>query len=503
MEDLAKLTIFSALFILFYSMIAKRIHNTYHVPDPLVMILYGLLVGKSGLGVLRTHDVFSRSMISHISRIILCLQTMAVSLSLPSNYLWSNKQPLLYLIILGGFLKCGIIFVLLRLFSSLSTPTCWAIAASLSPTDPILSSSIVKGRFARTNVPIHLRTLLSAESGINDGLGIILLNISVEMLHSYHKIFSPSVCAERGRAAEFDEQAQTELVGMQSVQSITSYLSGAFPVPFAAVTRRFSPGLQDFLYFVRPLELLNTEPHAALGPHPCSASYVLTRLFSPLSKFIVSTVLVKVLFSLIAGYAIGYITRRVTQVCCAVELVRSEILIIHSFVLTFLGLALMDLIEGSELICIFFIGTALNAESWYSLEGSSQKMSEIVENLFSNTFFILLGSLLDLAAVPLRIFIVCCCIVAVSRPLSVLAISRLLPQLSGMREILFVGWFGPIGVGALYYCMLYDHTMHTFTVDFAMCIVFLSTVIHGLSVPVLCLCSKAWHGFVARRRRSG
>lgn len=435
MEDLGKLTIVASAFILFYSMIAKHMHDSYHIPDPMVMMLYGLAVGRQGLGLLQTHYVFSKTIVGYASRILLCLQTMAVSLSLPSSYLRRNKRSLFTLIVLGGFIKCALIFVILKTLSALSTPTCWAIAASLTPTDPILSSSIIRGSFARAFVPEHLRTLLAAESGINDGLGIIMLNISVEMLNSYRRILG-GPAEPKGRGA--------------------------------------------------------ADPAQGPGSLFSSTGIPLGRLVAPLWNFILSTIGTKVILSSLIGYAIGYVTRKVTRACCAVELVRSEILIVHSFVLSFLGLALMDHIGGSELICIFFIGTALNADAWYSLEGSNRKMSEIVESLFSSTFFIFIGSLIDLSRMPPRIVAIAMLIVVASRPISILLVSRFIRQLANTQEALFIGWFGPIGVGALYYCILYDRAMNTLTIDFAMCIVFISTIIHGVSVPLFTLGRKLY-----------
>lgn len=44
------------------------------------------------------------------------------------------------------------------------------IGAVVTPTDPVLASTIVTGTFAEEHLPGHVRHLLSAESGINDGL---------------------------------------------------------------------------------------------------------------------------------------------------------------------------------------------------------------------------------------------------------------------------------------------------------------------------------------------
>lgn len=46
-----------------------------------------------------------------------------------------------------------------------------AIAACVTPTDPVLSNTIVKGQFADKNIPKDLQRIIVAESGANDGLG--------------------------------------------------------------------------------------------------------------------------------------------------------------------------------------------------------------------------------------------------------------------------------------------------------------------------------------------
>lgn len=56
------------------------------------------------------------------------------------------------------------------------------IAACVTPTDPVLSNSVVKGRFAEKHVPPRIRYLLSAESGINDGMGLPFLLLGLYLI---------------------------------------------------------------------------------------------------------------------------------------------------------------------------------------------------------------------------------------------------------------------------------------------------------------------------------
>lgn len=53
------------------------------------------------------------------------------------------------------------------------------ISACLSPTDPILAQAVVGGTFAEKHVPAHIRHMLSAESGANDGAAFPFLYIAL------------------------------------------------------------------------------------------------------------------------------------------------------------------------------------------------------------------------------------------------------------------------------------------------------------------------------------
>ena len=57
-----------------------------------------------------------------------------------------------------------------------------AIGACVTPTDPVLSNSIVKGKFADKNVPKDLQKIIVAESGANDGLGYPFLFLALYLI---------------------------------------------------------------------------------------------------------------------------------------------------------------------------------------------------------------------------------------------------------------------------------------------------------------------------------
>ena len=56
------------------------------------------------------------------------------------------------------------------------------MGACVTPTDPILSNTIVKGKFADANIPKELQELIVAESGTNDGLGYPFLFLALYLV---------------------------------------------------------------------------------------------------------------------------------------------------------------------------------------------------------------------------------------------------------------------------------------------------------------------------------
>ena len=62
-----------------------------------------------------------------------------------------------------------------------------AVGACVTPTDPVLSASIVKGKFADKNIPKKLQRIIVAESGTNDGLGYPFLFLPLYLIRYTHE----------------------------------------------------------------------------------------------------------------------------------------------------------------------------------------------------------------------------------------------------------------------------------------------------------------------------
>jgi sodium/hydrogen antiporter len=66
-------------------------------------------------------------------------------------------------------------FLAWQLIPDLSLVQGLIVGACVTPTDPVLSNSIVKGTFADKHMSKPLQKIIVAESGANDGLGYLFL----------------------------------------------------------------------------------------------------------------------------------------------------------------------------------------------------------------------------------------------------------------------------------------------------------------------------------------
>ncbi|KAG6884833.1 hypothetical protein C0993_007954 [Termitomyces sp. T159_Od127] len=79
----------------------------------------------------------------------------------------------------GWFVSAGLICGLIPGLNFLSS---LVVAACLTPTDPILAAAVVGGKWADKHVPAHIRHLLAAESGCNDGAAYPFLFIALYLM---------------------------------------------------------------------------------------------------------------------------------------------------------------------------------------------------------------------------------------------------------------------------------------------------------------------------------
>lgn len=126
-----------------------------------------------------------------------------------------------------------------------------------------------------------------------------------------------------------------------------------------------------------------------------------------------------------------------------------------------------------------------------------------------SVLFILIGTILPFDAwnsasyitLP-RLVLLGLSIMVLRRIPIVLLMSKFIPDIKTLREALFVGHFGPIATGALYFALTTaqelpaDSKIRTTVIPVVMFIIFVSIVVHGCSAPLILLASQIPHRFV-------
>ena len=171
---------FTSLFMLCSSVIKEQLY----IGEATVATLCGIIFGPLAANLIDPISWGSNDIVTYeFTRIILVVQCFAVGVELPRAYMekhWRSVTLLLVPVMTFGWLATSLcIWWMVPRLDWLDSLCC---AACVTATDPVLASSVVgKGKFAK-RVPKHLRDLLSAESGCNDGMAFPFVYFGIYMI---------------------------------------------------------------------------------------------------------------------------------------------------------------------------------------------------------------------------------------------------------------------------------------------------------------------------------
>ena len=307
------------------------------------------------------------------SRIVLVVQCFAVGVELPKSYMerhWKSVFFLLVPVMTWGWLITSLfIWWMVPPLNWLESLIC---AACVTATDPVLASSVVgKGKFAK-RVPKHLRDLLSAESGCNDGMAFPFIYLSFYILRYHH--------------------------------------------------------------------------------HPNEVAL----------EWFCITILYECVVGAIFGFIIGYIARHAIRFAENHQLVDRESFLVFYFVLAVFCAGSGSLLGMDDLLIGFSAGVGFSNDGWFTEKTEESHVSNVLDLLLNLAFFVYFGSIIpwedynspELGLVPWRLVVIAILIIFFRRIPVMLCLKPLIPDIKTWREALFAGHFGPIGVGAIFACIL-------------------------------------------------
>jgi NhaP-type Na+/H+ or K+/H+ antiporter len=257
------------------------------------------------------------------------------------------------------------------------------------------------------------------------------------------------------------------------------------------------------------------------------AGLVLFTQHSPLAAmqyWLLNVIVYQCVLGLLLGLALGYLTNKALRAAYSNEYPERS-----SFIVFYLLLAILAVGVGSTLNVDGFLvalgaGVGFSEGGYFANHPSKAKFPSLIDLLLNSTIFVFFGADVPWAAfksceiapsVNYRTLGIFFALILVLRRIPVvLALRRFIPDVKTYREALFLGHFGPMGVGALFLAVesrarletgrsvpepqppihtkpYSDRAIAEEVVWPIVCFVVLgSTIVHGLSVGVISISGK-------------
>lgn len=376
----------------------KKIQNI-SVTEPLLALVLGVLLGPDVTNVIPSSDAETEfTILEYACQFTIAMALMATALRLPTHIFRKNAASLTTLTVLGMILMWGLssgIFYLL--LPELSGFECLLIGAIVTPTDPVVASTLVTGEKAVKYLPGNLRNALSFEAGANDGF--------------------------------------------------------AYPIVFLA------------------LYLLGAEGGGNL------------------SDWFTQVLLYESILCAILAYGVGYCCGELMRKTHRAGYLNAKTLLSFSIAVSLLLLGGFHLLQMNPIIAVFAGGFAFAKYITSNEDLKEERVQETMERITTIPVFFILGLMLpwqDWYSMGWTAIWIVLLILLFRRLPALLLLMPIMPQFrKKIYSVLLMGWFGPIGVAALYYAVLSKEKAHFEDAwIIPSLIVAASTVVHGLtSVP--------------------
>lgn len=208
-------------------------------------------------------------------------------------------------------------------------------------------------------------------------------------------------------------------------------------------------------------------------------------LETALTDWLTETLLWEVLGAVALGFAIGLLVGKLERWESAGDFLEETSVFTLTVALTFFVLGVTKLVGTDDILAVFVAGAVYNWQADPQDEAREQRVEEVFNRLFTIPVFVVFGIALpwqgwfDLGWHGLALVVG---ILLFRRLPMVLAFRRAIPPLDRSEASLFVGWFGPIGIAAVFYAILAMERTGTELVWVATSLVVAGSIlVHGLT----------------------
>lgn len=219
-----------------------------------------------------------------------------------------------------------------------------------------------------------------------------------------------------------------------------------------------------------------------------------------LSHLLLRTFLWEVCGGALFGIIIGYSAGKLLRLAEARGVIEDEWRLVYTVALSLLAVGAGRLIGSDEVLVAFAAGAAFVQVVTGEDRQEEDRGQEAVNRFFVVGIFTLIGLTIPWGGwvdLGWRGVLLAGAVLLLRRPPVLLLLAPILPFVKTPRETLFVGWFGPIAVSALYYASLMEDRLGAPIVwEVVSLVIFASAVSHGVT-------SSAFTRALGRSERTG
>ncbi|EUC44648.1 hypothetical protein COCMIDRAFT_6068 [Bipolaris oryzae ATCC 44560] len=467
--DVSELNIVIAVlgaFIISYGFLSVKIKQVWYLGEALPAVLIGIILGpiaarfldaeKWGSAVEGQQEAITLGM----CRIVIGVQLVIAGFQLPAKYQQTRwKEMVICLLpVMATMWICTSLCILITV-PKITFLAALVIGSCVTCTDPILSQAVAKGPFADKFVPRALREIISSEAGANDGFGFPFLLLATYLIR------------------------HADLEGVNFKEGITAGASELAHRAVNILTRR-------------------SEAHVGRlgGGIPMA-----------MEQWIVEGWLYIIAMAIAIGVVVGAGSLFAIRFGLRKKWIDTESLLLWPMAVGLFLIGICGALGTDDLLACFVAGNVMNWNGLY-LEETEKRHDEVnscFDVILNFGGFMYIGTIIpwrefqlpDVTGITVgRLMILGFLVLAFRRIPAIFMAYKAMPGvIKDWKEALFMGYFGPIGIGAVFYV---EHTRHLFPkpgeaeteeeenllaamVPIVYFLVNFSIVVHGLSIPAL------------------
>jgi NhaP-type Na+/H+ or K+/H+ antiporter len=176
-----------------------------------------------------------------------------------------------------------------------------------------------------------------------------------------------------------------------------------------------------------------------------------------ISHWVMHTILWEIGVAVVVAVLLGYTAGRLLVWSEKKDLIEKKSILAYTIALSLLALGAAKLLASDGILAVFITGLVFDGLVNTQERTQEERIQEAVDRFFTLPIFLLLGLVMpwqDWLQLGWKGLLLVVAVLFLRRLPAILALSPLIKRLHGVSDPLFVGWFGPIGVAALYYSHL-------------------------------------------------